>query len=56
MSAPVPSHAISPMTESDVETCGGLHQDSKFKLAINRFMVQGWPNIPFQRSHFTGTS
>ncbi|KAI0436972.1 hypothetical protein F4803DRAFT_566414 [Xylaria telfairii] len=46
----VPNHQIDSITEEDVSTISYFLQDSKLHLAINRFLIEDWPNPPVQKA------
>ncbi|KAI1173415.1 hypothetical protein F4777DRAFT_580995 [Nemania sp. FL0916] len=49
----VPNYSVVPIAEADIPAIGGLLQDSKLCLAINRFLVKDWPNFAIQKPHYT---
>ncbi|KAI1267268.1 hypothetical protein F5Y18DRAFT_415965 [Xylariaceae sp. FL1019] len=49
----IPNHIVVPATEDDIPIIGTFLQQSKLQLAINRFVIQDWPNEQFQKTHYT---
>ncbi|KAI0166585.1 hypothetical protein GGR57DRAFT_496847 [Xylariaceae sp. FL1272] len=48
----VPNYTVVPVTEDDIPVIGTFLQHSKLQLAINRFVIQNWPNEQFQKTHY----
>lgn len=51
---PIPNYSIAPITKDDIPAIGTFLFNSKLQLAINRFLITDWPNLPLQKPHYTG--